>query len=375
MKFIIDDKIPYLEGVLEPFAKVEYLSGYRIDKEAVRDADALLVRTRTHCDRALLEGSSVRFIATATIGFDHIDTAYCKANGIAWTNAPGCNSGSVMQYIASVLVTIGAENGFKLRNKTLGIVGVGNVGSKVEKLARILGMKVLLNDPPRERNEEHAGFVSLDEVLENSDIVTIHVPLNLEGPDKTFHLFGKEKLDRMKAGAWLINSSRGAVLETSSLKMALGYRLAGAVLDVWEHEPDIDLELLSRLFIGTPHIAGYSADGKANGTSISVQAFSHMFGFPLQDWYPQSVPAPENPGILLDASGKSSEELLAEAILHTYSVKADDARLRESPAAFENLRGRYPLRREFRAYTVQLKGDKSSVGELFKELGFSVTLL
>ncbi len=189
IRIIADDKIPFLKGVLEPYAKITYLTGNQINRKAVMEADALLVRTRTRCNSELLEGTPVKYIGTATIGFDHIDTDYCEKNNIKWINAPGCNSSSVQQYIAAALLRIASESGFSLRDKTIGIVGVGNVGSKVQKLAGILGMKVILNDPPRARSERTKIFVSLENVLKESDIITLHVPLNMDGRDKTNHFF------------------------------------------------------------------------------------------------------------------------------------------------------------------------------------------
>ena len=228
----------------------------------VKDADALIVRTRTRCDSKLLEGSKVRFIATATIGYDHIDTQWCESHGIRWTNAPGCNSWSVQQYIGSLLVIMSRSLGFRFRDKTIGIVGVGNVGSKVARLAALLGFRVLLCDPPRARREGLGQFITLDEIIERSDIITLHVPLIHDGEDATFHMFDRSRLATMNPGQILINSSRGEVVDGEALKNALVQKkILAASLDVWENEPHIDTELLSLLFTGTPHIAGYSVDG------------------------------------------------------------------------------------------------------------------
>jgi len=236
IKIIADDIIPFLKGVLEPYADIIYLPGNLINRESVMDADALLIRTRTKCNATLLEGTAVKFIATATIGFDHIDAEYYKSKYITWVNVPGCNSASVQQYITAALVTIAFNNDYNLSEKKLGIIGVGNVGSKVQKAAAVLGMKVKLNDPPRARKEGHGCFVSLDEILETSDIITIHVPLNKTGPDKTFHLFNAELFAKTKNGSWLINSSRGEVVETNAVKNALSSgKLSGAVLEVCEN--------------------------------------------------------------------------------------------------------------------------------------------
>jgi erythronate-4-phosphate dehydrogenase len=349
------------------------MPGRQITRESVRNADALLIRTRTHCDADLLDGTPVKFIGTGTIGFDHIDTGYCQKNNINWTNAPGCNSASVMQYIAAALLRISAETGSGLRDKTIGIVGVGNVGSKVEKLAKLLGMNVLLNDPPRARREGDAGFVRLDRVLAESDFITLHVPLTMEGDDRTFHMFDSEIFKRIKKGCWLLNTSRGEVVETDALIEALGLeRVAGAVLDVWEKEPEISIPLMHMTFLGTPHIAGYSADGKANGTSMIVKAFARTFDIPLQDWYPSAIPGPDKPLITIECEGKSREEIIRKAIFHTYNIVEDDIKLRFDPSRFENLRENYPVRREFSSFYVQPKDCFPGTLDVLKELGFKI---
>lgn len=373
IKIIADDKIPFLKGVLEPYANIIYLPANLITSESVRDADALLIRTRTRCDARLLKGSTVKFIASATIGYDHINTVYCKAKGITWVNAPGCNSASVQQYVTAALLTLANDKGFNLSEKTLGIIGVGNVGSKVQKAASILGMNVKLNDPPRARKEGSSGFKSLDEILETSDIITIHVPLNMKVRDRTLHLFDTELFGKMKTGSWLFNTSRGEVVETNALKTALSTgKLGGAVLDVWENEPEIDLELLSQAYISTPHIAGYSIDGKAKGTSQVVQALSLFFCLPLLDFYPPVLPEPSVPEISIDGSGKSSFQIIHKAVLHTYPIMQDHILLQSSPADFEQQRGRYPVRREFPSYTVRLLNGKPKAIDMLYELGFKI---
>jgi erythronate-4-phosphate dehydrogenase len=315
----------------------------------------------------------VKFIGTATIGFEHIDTDFCKRNDIKWTNAPGCNSSSVQQYIASALLRISTESQFSLKDKTLGIIGVGNVGSKVQNLAKALGMNVILNDPPRERKERKKIFSGLEHLLNESDIITLHVPLNMEGQDKTFHLFNSETFSKVKKGSWFINSSRGEVVETEALKDALGgERLAGAVIDVWEREPEIDIPLMHMAFLATPHIAGYSADGKANGTSMIVNDLCESFDIPLGDWYPPEVPSPPEPLLFIDCNGKSNEEILRRTVFHTYNIVEDDIRLRFDPSRFEKARENYPLRREFPCYTIDLKDGNAETKKTLKSLGFIV---
>ncbi len=373
IRIIADDKIPFLKGVLEPFASVAYLPGSQINREKAADADVLIIRTRTKCDGELLDNTPVRFIATATIGFDHIDTEYCGKRNIKWTNAPGCNSASVQQYIAAALLKTASEFRFILRDKTIGIVGVGNVGSKVEKFARILGMNVLLNDPPRARKEGENNFVSLGTILYESDIVTVHVPLNVVGEDCTWHLFNDKSFKKMRKGTWFINTSRGEVTETDALKKVLeSGKFGGAVIDVWENEPDIDRVLMGKTFISTPHIAGYSTDGKANGTSMIVNALCKFFNLPLSNWYPVNAPAPATPLFSIDCIGKTDEDVIREAVFHTYNIDEDNIRLRFSPSDFEKQRDDYPVRREFTAYTVILKGGTKQTRMMLKGLGFRV---
>ncbi len=373
MKIVADDKIPFLRGVLEPFAGVVYLPGASITHDHLRDADALLIRTRTKVTRELLEGTPVQFVATATIGYDHLDTAWLDGADIAWTNAPGCNSGSVMQYIGAALAWLARTKGFSFRGTTLGIVGVGHVGSKVARMAELLGMEVLLNDPPRQRVEGDAGFVALGELLASSDIVTLHVPLNREGEDRTLGMVDEFFVSRMKAGALLINSSRGPVITDAVVKEALrNGHLGGAVFDVWNHEPQIDRELMALTDLATPHIAGYSVDGKANGTAMSVQALARHFALPLTQWFPEQLPPPPQPVITLTSDNRDFEEILRTAILHTYPIDRDDKALRTNPQRFEELRGNYPVRREFHKYSINLDTENSILIKTLKELKFNI---
>ena len=373
MLVIADDKIPFLKGALEPFTDIEYYPGDRITPDRIRHADALLVRTRTKCNRQLLEDSRVKFIATATIGFDHIDTAYCHKKGITWTNAPGCNSGSVNQYIASALVSLSRKRNFRLKDRVLGVVGVGNVGKKVVRTAENLNMRVYLNDPPRVRAEGVCGFLSLDSIIRECDIITFHVPLTREGTDKTFHIVNESLLSALNPGTIIINSSRGEVVDTAALKKARqDGKVQDIVLDVWEGEPDIDRKLLSMTTIATPHIAGYSADGKANGTAMVVQALSRFYNLGIDDWEPEDIPLPVKTDIAIDCKDLDVEHALGEAILATYRVEEDDERLRASLETFEKQRGIYPLRREFHAYTVRLKNEHSGIRQLMMKMGFRV---
>jgi erythronate-4-phosphate dehydrogenase len=373
IRIVADDKIPFLKGALEPFAEIVYLPGKEINREVLMNADALLIRTRTKCTDTLLKGTKVKFIATATIGFDHIDTRFCNRHKIKWTNAPGCNSSSVQQYITASLLKLSRDHKFQLKDKTIGIIGAGNVGSKVEKTARILGMNALVNDPPRARKEKDKEFALLDRIFIESDIITVHVPLKFVGEDKTYHMFNNRSFKKVKKGVWFINTSRGEVTDTASLKKSLSSgKLGGAVIDVWENEPDIDLELMGMTFISTPHIAGYSTDGKANGTSMVVNSLSDFFNLPLKNWYPENVPVPLNTEITIKGKDRSDDEIIREAVLSTYNIEEDDIRLRFSPADFEKQRGDYPLRREFSSFTLILKGCSASSHKALEEMGFRI---
>ena len=323
MKVVIDHKIPYIKEAIEKIAdEVVYLPGNAFTPEAVKDADALIVRTRTRCNRELLEGSQVKFIATATIGYDHIDAAYCQKVGITWTNCPGCNAGSVEQYIYSTLCLLKEKKGLDLGKATLGIVGVGHVGSRVKRMAESLGMKVLLNDPPRaDRGEE--GFVDLETILRESDVITFHTPLNREGKYATYHLVDEDLLFSLKRTPFIINASRGEVVDTASLLAALAAgKVKGAVIDTWEYEPSISRELLEVAFLATPHIAGYSADGKANATRMSLEALCRFFGIEADF----KIVPPEGPC--------------------DYDPTRDSEWLKAAPEKFEWFRGNYPIRRE-----------------------------
>jgi erythronate-4-phosphate dehydrogenase len=376
MRIIADNKIPYLKGLLEPYCEIEYFSGKQIDNKIVKDADALIVRTRTFCNRELLENTKVKFIATATIGYDHIDTKWCNDNGIIWTNAPGCNSGSVMQYIASVLVTLSRKEGFKFTDRTLGVIGIGNVGKKVVKVGEALGMRVILNDPPLVRDKGLCGFVSLDGLLRESDIITIHTPLSYEGEDKTFHLFNEQVFSKVNKGSIFINCSRGEVVDTESIKNAVKLeKITNVVLDVWENEPRIDKQLLEKVYIATPHIAGYSADGKANGTLMSVKAINNFFKLGLNNNILLNVPSPEIPSIKINCSGISDQEIICQAIEHTYNVLNDNNNLRNEIDNFEKLRETYAIRREFEAYTVKLVKPSTTVIDSLKRLGFKTDVI
>jgi erythronate-4-phosphate dehydrogenase len=371
IKIVADAHIPFLKGVLEPFAEVVYREGISIRKQDLADADALLVRTRTRCGEALLEGTPVRFIATATIGYDHIDTAYCEEKGIAWHHAPGCNAGSVQQYIGSALAYLALHLGVVLAGKTIGIIGVGNVGSKIAELSRILEMIPLLNDPPRAEREGPDGFAEINEIQQKADIITLHVPLSYEGPHKTYRMIDHNFLDRTLRRPFVINTSRGEVVNGSSIMHALEKgQVSHFLADVWENEPDPDRALLDKAVIATPHIAGYSLEGKANGTAACVRAASRHFGLGLDKWFPRDLPSPVDPVIRISTSGKPGYRIISEALIKSYDILADNHAFRAEPASFEHLRNHYPPRREFNAYRIVLEPFHQEIMSKLESIGF-----
>lgn len=332
MKVIIENKIPFINGVLEPVADVVYLAPEQITAEAVADADALFVRTRTRCDASLLAGSSVRWIGTATIGTDHIDSRWCESRGITTVNAPGCNAPAVAQYLFSALAALDIE----LTGKTLGVVGAGNVGGIVARWGESAGMKVLRCDPPRARREGDDMFTDLDTIAAEADIITFHVPMTMEGPDKTFHLANRLWMNKCLRRPLIVNAARGPVVNTADLVDALRSGLiGGAVIDCWEGEPDISLDLLNLALIATPHIAGYSLQGKQRATAMVVNAFARDMGIDPGSLgkLPFEMPAPAPPTLL-------------RSTVDRYDIMADDRMLRTHPNRFEQLRNRYNYRSE-----------------------------
>ena len=335
MKIVIDDKIPFVSGVFEPLAEVIYAPGQDIDAAMVKDADALMVRTRTWCNADLLQGSQVKMIATATIGYDHIDRNYCDKHNIQWVNAPGCNAYAVVQYVFVALITLAEREGVNLQDKTLGIVGVGNVGRRIAHFAKKLGMNVLLNDPPREESEGKGDFVSLDTIQHEADIITFHTPLIQEGRYPTYHLCDEHFLRHLERRPILVNAARGEVTDSLAL-LSVRNAYRALVIDCWEHEPNINLDLLAQADLATFHIAGYSLEGKANAAEASVQAISRFFDLGLNQW---GIDLPEN------KLSEDQDELL-QVVAKSYAIEEDDKVFRTDPSRFEYLRGAYHYRRE-----------------------------
>lgn len=341
IKIIVDDAVPFIKGVFEPYADVVYKAGKEICHEDLVDVDAMVIRTRTKCDSALLEGTPVKFIATATIGTDHIDFPYCDEKGIVVRNAAGCNAGGVMNYVFSALYGVASRKAVRLDGSKLGIVGVGNVGSRVDRVAGYLGFKVLKNDPPRMAAEGPEGFCPLDYLLQNADVVTMHVPLD----ETTKGMCNDSFFDMMKPGTIFINASRGEVVDEAALKRAIP-KLGPVIIDTWNNEPDIDRELMDMVDIATPHIAGYSYQGKQNGTAAAVRSLSRFFGFDdLYEFFPKTEIV-DLQAVKLDLKGKTQGEITS-VLQYNYPIFTDDFMLRMDPGNFERMRSNYQYRREF----------------------------
>ena len=373
IKIIADKHIPFLKGVLEDFADVSYFPGEEIKDQDLTNTDALIIRSRTYCNKDLINNTKIKLIASATIGIDHIDTEYCRNNNIKVKNAPGCNSASVCQYIITALCYLSDKQKFNLKDKTIGIIGHGNVGKKVARFADVLGMKVLVNDPPLQRIEKNNNYVAIEEIIEKSDIISLHVPLIKTGIDKTFNLIDEKFLSKMSAKQVLINSSRGGVVDQDFLKRAIKEKkIAGSILDVWRNEPEIDREMLNESIIGTAHIAGYSMDGKANGTAMVVKTISDYFNFSINNWYPPNIPCPENIIITPEIGNNNNEVILKNIIAKTYDIHYDNAELKKHPDKFEFFRPNHPLRREFPVYKVKTSGLSEALINKLKHLGFQL---
>ncbi len=358
VKIIIDKDIPFINGVFEPYAQVLYAKGAEMDSNMVADADALIIRTRTKCNEYLLKDSSVKLIATATIGMDHIDLDYCSNAGIMVVNSAGCNAAAVMQYVFTALYALANKKGISLPcfgktadKSVMGVIGVGNVGSKVAALGEFLGFEVLRCDPLKEKEQTIAfnkgeiplkdfkDFYSLEYVLENSDVVSMHTWLD----KNTFSMADVNFFKSMKQGAIFINASRGEVVDENALLEYLN-KFEGVILDVWNNEPDINLTLLENVDIATPHIAGYSLEGKINGTVKAVQQVAGFFNMETLMDFSVIPQEPYNNFIQLDDKNICE---IATTLENIFPIFEEDFKLKENPTNFEQLRSNYKYRREF----------------------------
>lgn len=380
MRIVADANIPFVRECLSSVGEVRVLSGREITPQVVADADALLVRSITAVNEPLLAGSKVRFVGTATIGFDHVDVSYLQRSGIGFASAPGSNANSAAEYVIAGLLEIGRRRRISLEGKSIGVIGVGNVGGRVARKCEGLGMRVVRNDPPLQRQTSDPQYVGL-EALYDCDFITIHTPLTREGIDKTFHLADAFFFAQLKPGAVFVNASRGAVVETAALKAAIrAGRLGAVVLDVWEGEPNIDVELLGMVDLASPHIAGYSFDGKVAGMIMIYRSLCERFGLAPEFDVTDFLPVPEIPRLEVETGDAGDDELLARIAERIYSISRDDRdtrqianQPRESRGRFfDSLRKNYPVRREFQNTTVALDKPCESLARKLRGIGFVV---
>ena len=383
MLIVADENIPLLDSFFGDIGEIRRVSGRSMSNEDVRDADIVLVRSVTRVNRELLEGSRVRFVGTTTIGTDHVDLDWLEAAGIRFSAAPGCNANSVAEYVLSVLSLHAERRGLADWSQlSVGIVGVGNVGGELAHKLERLGFDVRLCDPPRaDREEDDQEFVSLEEAMK-CDVVSLHTPLTREGDHPTLHMMGHRELEALGANQLLINAGRGEVIDSSALLARLDQGNAPTVaLDVWEQEPRIHPELVDRVWLATPHIAGYSLEGKVQGTEMIYQSLSQFLGLPVRKKAGQFLPEPALSKISFTSSA-DEEDAIRIALRACYDPRPDDARLRnamtgsveERGAAFDRLRRDYPVRRECSSLKIQLKGTSKSLQDSFRAIGFKLKI-
>jgi len=375
MLIVADENIPLLDAFFEGFGEIRRVPGRSIDRATVEQADVLLVRSVTNVNRALLEGSKVRFVGTCTIGTDHLDLDYFQRAGITWSSAPGCNARGVVDYVLGSLLTLAEIEGADLTQRTYGVVGAGEVGGRLVKVLQGLGWNVLVCDPPRQA-AEGGDYVSLEQIIEQCDVISLHTPLKKHGAQLTWHLFDKNRLSQLKSGTWLINASRGPVVDNAALRQVLLEREdLQAVLDVWEGEPEVDVALAELCVLATPHIAGYSLDGRQRGTAQIYQAYCEFLGQAAQISLNDLLPAPWLSQVTLSANSDPAWSL-AMLCRGVYDPRRDDADFRrslvgnvsEQRAAFDSLRKHYPLRREIDGLQVRIEGDSPELQKIVAAL-------
>ena len=380
MKIIADTNIPFVAECFSSIGEVKVIGGREITPGVVSDADVLLVRSITPVDSDLLTGSKVRFVATATIGFDHIDVDFLRRNNIGFASAPGSNANSAAEYVIAGLLEMGRKYDIDLEDKSIGIIGVGNVGSRVANKCSALGMQIYLNDPPLRRETGEAKYLPLEELFD-CDLITLHTPLTFEGVDKTYHLADEQFFKSLRERCVFVNASRGGVVDSEALKRAIrSGRLRAVVLDVWENEPNIDMELLEMVDIGTPHIAGYSLDGKITGMIMIYKAVCEYFGLGARFEIEDFLPEPAIPQLRIETSTNNEQDALADAVQKIYNIREDDVRLRrvcEKPVEkrgefFDSLRKNYPIRREFQNTRIVLENPCKSIEDKLAGIGFKI---
>ena len=380
MKVVADQNIPHVAECFSSLGQVESLHGRRITPQVIKDADVLVVRSVTPVGSDLLAASTVRFVGTATIGFDHIDINYLNSKGIGFSSAPGSSANSVAEYVVAALLSVAEKRDIKLEGKSIGIIGVGNVGSRVERKVRALGMRPLLNDPPLYRQTGDSKYLPLEQLFE-CDFITLHTPLTYEGIDRTFHLADQELFNSLKTGCVFINTARGGIVDTTALKQAIkSEKLDSAVLDVWENEPSIDVELLRIVDLSTPHIAGYSLEGKIGGMTMVYEAACKYFGVAAEYGIEDFLPEPQVKSLEVDTRRPDKQQILHETVHQVYPINRDDFNTREIAMVapenrarfFDDLRKNYPVRREFYNTNVALQGKDDALAKKLRGIGFKI---
>ncbi len=371
VKILVDENMPYARELFSRLGEVQAVPGRPIPLAALAGADALMVRSVTKVNEALLAGQGIKFVGTATAGTDHVDEAWLAQAGIGFSAAPGCNAIAVVEYVFSSLLMLAERDGFTLTERTVGIVGVGNVGRRLAERLETFGVRTLLCDPPRADSGDEGDFRPLEELVREADILTFHTPLYKDGPYKTWHLADDALIRRLKPGTILINACRGPVVDNAALLARLkDNQPLSVILDVWEPEPDLLTALLDRVDIGTPHIAGYTLEGKARGTTQVFEAFSEFIGQRQQVALATLLPAPEFGRITLH--GPVDQATLKRLVHLVYDVRRDDAPLRKVagvPGEFDKLRKNYSERREWSSLYVQC--DDADAADLLHKLGFN----
>ena len=376
MLIVADENIPLIEEFFADFGEIRRFPGRQISRADVHDADILLVRSVTKVDRELLEGSAVRFVGTCTIGTDHLALDYFQQAGIQWSSAPGCNARGVVDYVLGSLLTLAEIEGVDLTQRTYGVIGAGEVGGRLVNVLRALGLNVLVCDPVRQA-VEGGDYVSLEHIIEHCDVLSLHTPLDKTGDYPTWHLFDQQRLEQLKPGTWLINASRGPVIDNAALRTVLTRREdLQAVLDVWEDEPQVDVELADLCVLATPHIAGHSVDGKQRGTAQIYQALCDFLGHTPQVTLADLLPAPWLAKVELSANTDPGWAM-AMICRGVYDPRRDDADFRrsligsvqEQKLAFDALRKHYPIRREIEGLPVHIEGESVALTQLVKALG------
>ena len=378
MKIVADENIPYVKEAFASLGEITTLPGRSMAQKDLENAEILLVRSVTQVNEQLLKNTAVKYVASATIGFDHLDAEYLKKRGIPWATSPGCNATAAAEYVVTALFHIASVKKVSLNNMTAGIIGCGNVGSRVKQRLTALGINCIINDPPLQERESHQDFVKLEEAL-GADIITLHVPLEQSGNHPTHHLLNQQNLSRINNKSILINTSRGSVIDNAALLNHLQHNPLTTVLDVWEGEPTILPELLDACILGTPHIAGYSLDGRVRGTEMIYQACCEYLNVETS-WQAESILNKVENNVINLCELEDIDSSIQQALLHVYKIVADDQTLRNTMPlteaqrgnAFDQLRRNYPLRREFACYTATINPRQREFSEALHALGFKV---